>query len=72
MTRGRRSKNKEWVENKIYIANRSLKFRVHRHTLLEKCVDKIVFLSRPLTYQSEQTTTFLCYDIDLPFECQVD
>jgi hypothetical protein len=75
MTRERRSKIIGWAKKKNLIANRGLKSRVHRHTLLEECVGRIVFpsfnLSIPLTYQSEHATTFSCYDVDLTFEWQM-
>jgi hypothetical protein len=44
MTRGRRSKI-IGREKKNLMVNRGLKSRVHRHTLLEECVGRIVFLS---------------------------
>jgi hypothetical protein len=46
MTRGRRSKSEGREKKKKLIKpNRGLKFRVHRRTLLEEWVGKIVFLS---------------------------
>jgi hypothetical protein len=43
MTRGRRSKRIGWAKKNL-IGKRGLKFRVHRHTLLEECVSRIVFI----------------------------
>jgi hypothetical protein len=45
--KGRRSKIMGRAENNNLIANRGLKSRVHRHTLLEECVDKggFIFIS---------------------------
>jgi hypothetical protein len=45
MTRGTRSKNEDQAEKNNLIANRGLKSRVHRDTVLEECVGRIVFLS---------------------------
>jgi hypothetical protein len=45
LTRGRRGKIIGRAKKKNLIANRGLKSRVHRDTLLEECVGRIVFLS---------------------------
>jgi hypothetical protein len=42
---GKKEQNKGQAEKKSLMGNRSLKSRVHRHTLLEECVGKIVLLS---------------------------
>jgi hypothetical protein len=42
---GKKEQNNETGKKNNLIANRGLKSRVHRHTLLEECVGRIVFLS---------------------------
>jgi hypothetical protein len=62
MTRGRRSKNKEQAKKKFLWPNRGLKSRVQRHTLLEECVGRIVFLSFNLQH-IPNISERACYNI---------
>jgi hypothetical protein len=45
---GKKEQKYRTSKKKVLVVNRGLKFRVHRHTLLEECGGRIVFLSLTL------------------------